>query len=138
MNYSLSNLQNLIKRIKMLEDQYTADRQRLITVFEHNLQNKLQQLQIKKTKEMAALVQEEIQKAMLPMIDDARPGSSLHNDDATLTKGTVGTQSPCHSNLDEAVLISSQSAQRVNETSIHVDIIPQLTAGKPSSPTLRN
>ncbi|XBI31799.1 hypothetical protein VPH35_055325 [Triticum aestivum] len=87
---------------------------------------------------MAALVQEEIHKAMLLMIDDAHPGSSLHSDNASLTKGTVGTQSPCHSNLDEAVMISSQSAQRVNETSIHVDLIPQLTAGKPSSPTLRN
>ena len=72
---------------------------------------------------MAALVQEEIQKAMLPMVDDARPGSSLHNDDATLTKQTVGTQSPCHSNLDEAVLNSSQSAQLVHETSTHVDVI---------------
>ncbi|VAH48634.1 unnamed protein product [Triticum turgidum subsp. durum] len=87
---------------------------------------------------MAALVQEEIQKAMLPMIDDARPGSSLHNDDATLTKGTVGTQSPCRSNLDEVVLISSQSSQRVHETSIHVDVIPQLTVGTPSSPTFMN
>ncbi|KAM3256043.1 hypothetical protein ACQJBY_048912 [Aegilops geniculata] len=130
--------ENLIKRIKMLEDQYTADRQRLITVSERKLQNKLQQLQIKKTKEMVALVQEEIQKAMLPMIDDARPGSSLHNDDATLTKGTVGTQSPCHSNLDEAVLISSQSAQRVHKTSTHVDVIQQLTARTPASPTFMN
>uniref|UniRef100_A0A8R7U8M6 Uncharacterized protein n=1 Tax=Triticum urartu TaxID=4572 RepID=A0A8R7U8M6_TRIUA len=123
---------------EILEDQYTADRQRLITVSERKLQNKLQQLQIKKTKEMAALVQEEIQKAMLPMIDDARPGSSLHNDDATLTKRTVRTQSPCQSNLDEAVLNSSQSAELVHETSTHVDVIQQLTAGTPASPTFMN
>ncbi|XP_037405132.1 uncharacterized protein LOC119267794 isoform X2 [Triticum dicoccoides] len=123
---------------EILEDQYTADRQRLITVSERKLQNKLQQLQIKKTKEMAALVQEEIQKAMLPMIDDACPGSSLHNDDATLTKRTIGTQSPCHSNLDEAVLNSSQSAQLVHETSTHVDVTQQLTAGTPASPTFMN
>ncbi|XP_048562466.1 uncharacterized protein LOC125543231 isoform X5 [Triticum urartu] len=131
-------LHNLIKRIKKLEDHYTAERQKLITLSKRKLQNNLQQLEIKKTKEMAALVQEEIHKAMLPMNDDARAGSSLHNDDPTLTKGSIGTESPCHSNLDEVVLLSAKSAQCGHQTSTHVDAIPQLTAGTPSSPTFMN
>uniref|UniRef100_A0A8R7TT57 Ubiquitin-like protease family profile domain-containing protein n=1 Tax=Triticum urartu TaxID=4572 RepID=A0A8R7TT57_TRIUA len=130
--------ENLIKRIKKLEDHYTAERQKLITLSKRKLQNNLQQLEIKKTKEMAALVQEEIHKAMLPMNDDARAGSSLHNDDPTLTKGSIGTESPCHSNLDEVVLLSAKSAQCGHQTSTHVDAIPQLTAGTPSSPTFMN
>ncbi|XP_044352024.1 uncharacterized protein [Triticum aestivum] len=125
--------ETLIKRIKKLEEHYRAERQKWSTFFERKLHKKHQELEVQKTKEIAALVQQQIDKALFPMIDNAAAPSSHHNDDPVLNKGSIGTESPSHSNVDNTFLLSVKSAEFDHQTSSHVDAIPQMTGRITSS-----
>ncbi|KAM3371206.1 hypothetical protein ACQJBY_018534 [Aegilops geniculata] len=126
--------ETLIKRIKKLEEHYRAERQKWSTFFERKLHKKHQELEVQKTKEIAALVQQQIDKALFPMSDNAAAPSSHHNDDPVLNKGSIGTESPSHSNVDDTFLVSAKSAEFDHQTSSHVDATPQMTGCTTSSP----
>lgn len=68
------------------------------------------------------------------MIDNAAAPSSHHNDDPVLNKGSIGIESPSHSNVDDTFLVSTKSAEFDHQTSSHVDDIPQMTGRTTSSP----